>query len=125
MKRKLAYLVIGLMLCTHTEFGQFFRVAFLVQHYFQHVERDHSLSLAGFLEMHYWGTDIADNDQQEDEQLPFKSFTINLYQVFLIPARYSGQTPTPFRPSRIFFLPRNSDLPKGYLHALLKPPRYA
>lgn len=124
MKRKLAYVVIGLMLCTHTEFGQFFRVAFLVQHYYQHVERDHSLSLVSFLEMHYWGTDIADDDQEQDQQLPFKSFAINLYQVFLIPARYSCQTPALLRSSRTFFLPGKAGLPNGYLHELLKPPRY-
>lgn len=43
-----------------------------MSHFIQHRELNEELSVWNFLEMHYFGHDINDNDQEEDMKLPFK-----------------------------------------------------
>ncbi|WP_051666286.1 hypothetical protein [Pedobacter sp. R20-19] len=44
----------------------------LVFHYLQHHEIDSKITFLTFLEMHYLGNDLNDNDEDEDMKLPFK-----------------------------------------------------
>ena len=44
----------------------------LISHFDQHHQLNPQISFIDFLEMHYYGEDINDNDDEEDMKLPFK-----------------------------------------------------
>ncbi|WP_316832663.1 hypothetical protein [Pedobacter aquatilis] len=44
----------------------------LVLHYIQHYQLNSEISFIDFLDMHYFGQDLNDNDDEEDMKLPFK-----------------------------------------------------
>jgi len=73
MQRALLIITTLLFLNSSTELHQLFRLPMLVQHYHQHRQQDPSLSLFGFLKIHYSNDHPGDNDDNDDRQLPFKS----------------------------------------------------
>lgn len=52
--------------------GELLKMPFLGAHYLEHQHRNPKIGVMEFLSMHYWGTDLKDNDQQKDMKLPFK-----------------------------------------------------
>lgn len=56
-----------------TELHQLIRLPQLVAHYHEHKKEDPSLSLIGFLQLHYTANHPMDNDEEDDNQLPFKT----------------------------------------------------
>lgn len=66
-------------------FQQFYKLPILLEHYKEHQQR-HNVSFIDFLEMHYWGEDIKDNDSDRDMQLPFKSISGASFQLVFVPA---------------------------------------
>lgn len=50
------------------------KVPMLVVHYQEHHQLDPDVNFVDFLGMHYWGTDLNDNDDDRDNELPFKKF---------------------------------------------------
>ncbi|ARS38326.1 hypothetical protein CA265_00925 [Sphingobacteriaceae bacterium GW460-11-11-14-LB5] len=44
----------------------------LIVHFIQHHDIDAQISFIDFLQMHYFGQDLNDNDEEEDMKLPFK-----------------------------------------------------
>lgn len=44
----------------------------LISHFLQHHQLNSQISFIDFLEMHYIGEDLDDNDDEEDMKLPFK-----------------------------------------------------
>jgi hypothetical protein len=57
-----------------TEIHQLWKVPFLIRHYLHHRNEDLSLSFISFLQIHYTDKDHPnDNDDKEDNELPFKS----------------------------------------------------
>lgn len=56
-----------------TELHQLIRLPQLVAHYHEHKKEDPSLSLFGFLQLHYTADHPMDNDEDDDNQLPFKT----------------------------------------------------
>jgi hypothetical protein len=56
-----------------TELHQLIRLPQLVAHYHEHKQEDPSMSLIGFLQLHYTANHPMDNDDNDDNQLPFKT----------------------------------------------------
>jgi hypothetical protein len=75
MNRKLLAIFLGtLILNAGTELHQLVRVPLLIQHYLHHRDEDSSISLIDFLKIHYTDSNHPDdNDDSEDNELPFKS----------------------------------------------------
>jgi hypothetical protein len=75
MKRKLEVILFAfLILNAGTEFHQLFKLPVLVQHFLHHRKEDPSVSFIHFLKIHYTDKNHpADNDEREDNNLPFKS----------------------------------------------------
>lgn len=64
----------ALLLNGSTEIHQLWKFPFLIQHYLHHQKEDRSLSFFAFLKIHYTDRDHPnDNDDKEDNELPFKS----------------------------------------------------
>ena len=75
MVKKIFALMLGvLILNSATEIHQLFKLPFLIQHYLHHRNEDSSMSIVNFLKIHYSdGQHPNDNDDNEDNELPFKS----------------------------------------------------
>jgi len=56
----------------NTSFCEVVKTPQLVLHFLQHHELNAEISFIDFLEMHYFGHDLNDNDDEEDMKLPFK-----------------------------------------------------
>lgn len=62
-----------LFLCSATELHELMRLPALVAHYNEHRSKDDNLSFIDFLKIHYTGNHPKDNDNSEDDKLPFNS----------------------------------------------------
>lgn len=63
-----------LVLNSSTEIHQLWKLPFLFQHYLHHRQEDASISFLSFLKIHYTDKDHPnDNDDKDDNELPFKS----------------------------------------------------
>ena len=73
MKRYIIIISAILFLTGATELHQLLRIPVLVEHYFHHRSEDQSLTLVGFLKLHYSNNHPDDRDDNDDNKLPFKS----------------------------------------------------
>jgi hypothetical protein len=73
MRRRFAFILLALYLCTATEAYQLLKLPLLAVHFIQHCKEDPTMTLLAFLEMHYAEEVVYDDDWQEDMQLPFKT----------------------------------------------------
>jgi hypothetical protein len=76
MKRFLITISALLLLNSTTEIHELFKLSCLLNHFREHRVKDHDLSFIHFLEIHYTGTHPSDNDDREDDQLPFHSVSV-------------------------------------------------
>ncbi|WP_315816201.1 hypothetical protein [Paraflavitalea speifideaquila] len=60
------------MLLNDTSLNQLLKLPALIGHYMEHHQLDNRVDFVQFLAMHYWGTDLNDNDDDRDMQLPYK-----------------------------------------------------
>ncbi len=97
-----------------------------MQHYAEHRQQDHSLSLLGFLAMHYNDEDIIDLDYSKDQQLPFKSKTGYTGAVLGIgvPAAFFATAPKPVHSLDIErYIPNDDFISAVVLSSIWQPPR--
>ncbi len=81
VKRLIGILFISIHVLAYTEFHQLLKIPFLIEHYQTHREADPSLGFLSFLEMHYIGPFLVDDDYQQDQQLPFRNVNIALMNI--------------------------------------------
>jgi len=67
-------LFLSIYLISATEMSQLLKMPLLVQHYLEHKEENHSITIWQFLYMHYALENAKDLDK-EDMKLPFKTST--------------------------------------------------
>ena len=78
--KKLVILILSLaFLCSYTELRQLFKMPLLIEHYKKHCSENGDISFLAFLRLHYSEQEKNDNDEQEDNQLPFKQVTEKIY----------------------------------------------
>jgi hypothetical protein len=80
MKRIISFFLALLIIASTTEIHQLAKVPLLISHYQNHRQTDPSLSFFGFLKIHYGDKHPEDNDDQEDNELPFKS-SISIFHI--------------------------------------------
>lgn len=73
MYQRTALIMAFVFLFSSTELHELARLPRLFIHYIHHRQEDPSLSLAGFMRLHYRQDHPADNDERDDQQLPFKA----------------------------------------------------
>ena len=106
--------------------NQFAKVPLLIVHYIDHWQRDHSVSIADFIQMHYFDKDINDHDDQQDKQLPLKDFNLNYTFQIALPPNFLqfSLTEVTFNSKADFPLPRTSMLLSAFKSGLYRPPRH-
>ncbi len=83
MKRIGVHLLILIIVGANLSLDELSKVPFLMKHFVSHQHIDPSITFMKFMEMHYFGQDLKDNDQQQDVKLPFKKVTHGFQQVLL------------------------------------------
>ncbi|WP_231460195.1 MULTISPECIES: hypothetical protein [unclassified Pedobacter] len=73
MKKFLHILLLGFYLFSTTELQEIAKVPVLFQHFFEHKGLDSNVTFLGYLEHHYSNIPHTDNDEERDNQLPFKN----------------------------------------------------
>ena len=75
MRRVLTILFLSVYLISTTELGQLLKFPMLVEHYFEHKEKNPQINVMEFLALHYEGNHLEnhphDEDYEHDQQLPF------------------------------------------------------
>ncbi len=124
--KKITLVILSLLfLISSTELHELIRLPFLVAHYKQHRVHDRDLSFIDFLKLHYSGDHPADQDDNDDNELPFKSKDSFTHIDTPVPLRrvaeekqYSSYVNKPV----IYFA---EDLPAARLFSIFHPPRFA
>ena len=73
MKRTLAILAFSIYLFGATDAYQLLKLPLFIKHFIIHQKENPSLSLAGFIKIHYLDPLVIDDDFDQDMQLPFKT----------------------------------------------------
>lgn len=110
-----------------TGFGQALKLPVLVHHYFDHVQEDRDISFIDFLAKHYPGKINhyhQGSEQQEHNDLPFKSPVGHFVQAGIIVPQY------PDEKDIVLWIPIAKKRPQGlqdysasYLNTIWQPPR--
>lgn len=73
MKRTLAILAFSVYLFGATDAYQLLKIPLFIKHFVTHQKEDATLSLVGFIKIHYLDPLVIDDDFDQDMQLPFKT----------------------------------------------------
>ncbi len=84
MKTLISTCFISMLLFTQTPLGQLLKLPVLVHHYNDH-NKQSGLSLIQFLHIHYASDHTDDDDQAEDDQLPFKTIELQSIGFAIMP----------------------------------------
>ncbi|WP_073584985.1 hypothetical protein [Flavobacterium cucumis] len=76
MNKLIALFLITVFMCANTSIGQLLKIPNLIEHYNEHKNElaTTSISFIDFLELHY--SKNAENNPEEHQDLPFKTFEI-------------------------------------------------
>ncbi|KIO51755.1 hypothetical protein IW18_15935 [Flavobacterium hibernum] len=123
MRKIMVYIFIFLIVSNIGFFQQFYKLPILIEHYNEHQERQ-DVSFIDFLEMHYWGEDLNDNDSDRDMQLPFKHISSASFQLVFVPAeKHIFDIPFTVDFSESVIIPYTSNLYSNpALFAVFRPP---
>ena len=122
--RKLAlHIIIVFTALNIVTLNNFSRLPVVFIHFAEHLEENKSITLLGFLSMHYNGSDAVDSDDEKDKQLPFKSPASGHIISFMHPAPVAvhltiQHVAVPFPPAA--FVP--SFVPTEVHASLFRPP---
>ncbi len=103
--------------------NNFSRLPVVFIHFAEHLEKNQSITLLGFLTMHYNGSDAVDSDDEKDKQLPFKNPASGHIISFMHPSPVAIEIPGQHLPLPTLmaeFVP--AFIPKEVYTSLLRPP---
>jgi hypothetical protein len=109
-----------------TEFHQFVKLPFLIEHYFEHKEKNLNLSLLEFLNMHYSKDDAKSADPDSDMRLPFKSHhdCMNTLSIAFVPNQFEGLSQkAEYTETNTYSVYTDLFLPSAHLSAIWQPPK--
>ncbi len=73
MRKFICVFLVSVYLFSNSEAKQFLKIPKLIEHFYNHKERDASTTLISFLKLHYLDDHGKDADYKEDMKLPFKT----------------------------------------------------
>lgn len=114
------------MVMTQLEMHQLLKLPILIEHFQEHQQRNRGITVAAFLNEHYLGHTVLDNDDQRDMQLPFKKtdcVTVLAF-VFEAPVAFKIEHELPFVETS-FVICNHNHLTSITLDAVFQPPKFA
>ena len=125
MRSPILIILASLFILTGTELHQFLRISFLVAHFRDHRQENASITLLQFLKLHYSANHPDDNDDSEDDTLPFKSAG-NISHLDIPVVSFKDVPGTPYFFSARSFNARHGDgIPCHRAFSVFHPPRLA
>ena len=125
MRRTIAIFFLAIFSVSFTEAGELLKLPLLVEHFADHNEGAKKISLTGFLKLHYLDHHQADGDEQEDNQLPFKSSEYQLAAPGFMPAQAIELNTSTEVPNLSYPLYLQPYALKDPLSEIFHPPRFA
>ena len=120
--RKFTAVILLLVFATTNEVGQILKLPLLISHFIDHYKEEGQTVFA-FMHEHYVHHHGENNDQDEDNRLPFKTSHIQQSSVtYLLPALDCAKTPLISISEKKITLPDNSPSSE-YLKDIFHPPR--
>lgn len=126
LKRLLLISLLTVYVFSITEFHQFVKLPFLIEHYFEHKEKNLNLSLLEFLNMHYSKDEAKKADIDSDMRLPFKSHDdcMSTLSIAFVPNQIEELSQKPeFIETNTYSVDTDLFLPSAYLSAIWQPPK--
>lgn len=124
MTRFLLFLLLFQFATDSSILTQLAKFPVLIEHYQEHKQLNSEVRFTEFLSMHYWGTDLDDDDDDRDNQLPFKSVDIKtVHFLYFQPSRAIAVKAAAYGFSRSYPLYRFQDFSDPLVGGLFKPPR--
>ena len=126
LKRIIAIFFLSIYLISVTELNQLVKFPVLVEHFIEHKEKNHKLSLVDFLDMHYSQQHEKDADYDRDMQLPFKShdeFSATFLSAFLHNPSIELANKTASTSSCEYSEYSDAFLGRTYLASIWQPPK--
>lgn len=102
------------------------KVPVLFQHYFEHKELNNQITFLNYVIDHYNEVPHTDNDEERDNQLPFKSTTQTAsgQSNFAIPQNHQIIIKATIRPLVTLDVPYvENDIPNSYSSKIWQPPK--
>jgi len=130
MKRLLAICFLTIYIASATEISQLLRFPLLIEHYFEHKEKNPALSVVEFLKVHYNGDHLQnhphDDDYDEDQRLPFMMHTTSYGVVFVCPPMVRIEIENRSLPEEIDNTPVRNDqfVDDTFLNSIWQPPKF-
>ena len=124
VKRGFLYILFLVVMLNDTSLNQFLKLPVLLAHFTEHLQQDSRIGFVQFLAMHYWGTDLNDNDDDRDAQLPYKKVDLHSIDHPIPPIFKPAIEEHPDFSSVIVQPVFNNDLlPQPALESLFRPPK--
>jgi hypothetical protein len=124
VKRACIYISVFILFLNNASLGQLFKLPAFISHFIEHHHLDNSVDIIDFMSMHYWGTDLNDNDNDKDMQLPFKKLEgDSCFQVYFPTPKITIEREQPYiviTSQRVF---QDFNLSNPALSSLFRPPR--
>lgn len=124
MRGIFAVFLLLLLLYSNMEGYQLLKTGALYTHFTSHIDKDEQASFFSLLQQHYTDNESEQNDtdQDDDRQLPFKTFTASAISVLFFPAEpYRIQTKA-FYPEKLFPGFRDTFFISRALGSVFRPP---
>ncbi len=119
MKQAATIFFLVLIISTHTQLGQLFKLPLLIEHYIKH-QKQNGVSLLDFLAEHY-ASNHRDADLHEDEQLPFKNITMHSNYAIVTPFNQTFVSVRLPAGQKVSFTSKY--IPQQYLDSIFHPPK--
>lgn len=130
MKKMFAILFLISYIFSTTEMYQLLKLPILVEHFFEHKEKNPAISVLDFLEIHYAENHLEnhphDDDYEQDQKLPFITHHEFLTIVFTLNPPLvieSNHASFPHQDKKIIFY-NDADVNSGVTNSIWQPPKF-
>ena len=120
MRNAASIFLLVVMVSTQTPIGQLYKLPLLIQHFIKHQKQD-GVSFVAFLDNHY-SANHNDADLPEDQQLPFKTFTLSNTGFAIMTPVIQTTVVVPLPADKLIMF-RGIYVPQRHLASIFHPPR--
>lgn len=125
VKKCLAVILLIAYITSGAELRELMKLPVLIQHYQEHRQLDGGITFTQFLIDHYNNIPHTDNDEERDNQLPFKKVDSSIFSSPVVPASFAAELRKPVIPLALDEpYPKNDNLiPSANISNIWQPPR--
>jgi hypothetical protein len=124
MQKVSAIIFLSVMLVSQTPLQQVLKLPVLIEHFREHQKEGKETSFISFIELHYFSGNPKDKDYDRDQQLPFRSDAVVVFDSSVdIPVQNFKVDPLPLYKEKTYPLFDISSLPGKHGFDIWQPPK--